>query len=255
MHKSRVTCVVANHNYGRYLKGALDSCLNQTYPCSIIYIDDGSTDESWDVACETLLGEKKERGHYLLSEFPFKMLLALPQPTGPSIARNLGIEHTIEHTDAFAILDADDYMYPEKVEKCIHMMMSAPQVGIVYGDYHIFNTETNTLLHEFKESYDYYRIQQECIIHSGSLVSAEAMMHAKKQDGYYYDPEMRTCEDWDLWLRIVDNFNVFHIAEPLTFVRVTPLNSTRSVKQEIWKQNWERIRHKQHAKFKLRQTN
>src|SRR5829696_6193249 len=43
-----ITCDVANnYNYGRFLREAIDSALNQTYPgTEVIVVDDGSTDDS-----------------------------------------------------------------------------------------------------------------------------------------------------------------------------------------------------------------
>ena len=42
-----VSVYIANHNYGKYLKKAIDSVLNQTFKdFELIIIDDGSTDNS-----------------------------------------------------------------------------------------------------------------------------------------------------------------------------------------------------------------
>src|SRR5262249_47052519 len=39
--------VINNYNYGRFLAGAIDSALGQTYPHSeVVVVDDGSTDDS-----------------------------------------------------------------------------------------------------------------------------------------------------------------------------------------------------------------
>ena len=42
--------IINNYNYGRFLRGAIDSALNQTYPhTEVIVVDDGSTDGSPEV--------------------------------------------------------------------------------------------------------------------------------------------------------------------------------------------------------------
>jgi glycosyltransferase involved in cell wall biosynthesis len=51
----KVSVIVPNYNYERYLKGRLDSILGQTYPAyEIIFLDDASTDESIKTAEELL---------------------------------------------------------------------------------------------------------------------------------------------------------------------------------------------------------
>ena len=45
-----VTVLINNHNYGRFLRQAIDSAINQTYQqVEVIVVDDGSTDESREI--------------------------------------------------------------------------------------------------------------------------------------------------------------------------------------------------------------
>ena len=45
--KTKVTIYITNHNYGKYLKKSVNSCLNQSFQnLEILIIDDGSKDNS-----------------------------------------------------------------------------------------------------------------------------------------------------------------------------------------------------------------
>jgi glycosyltransferase involved in cell wall biosynthesis len=51
MENPRITVIINNYNYAQFLKQAVDSVLNQSYPAhEIILVDDGSTDNSIEVA-------------------------------------------------------------------------------------------------------------------------------------------------------------------------------------------------------------
>jgi len=60
--------IINNYNYGRFLKEAIDSGLNQTYHVEVIVVDDGSTDNSQEII--TSYGNriipvlKKNGGHF-----------------------------------------------------------------------------------------------------------------------------------------------------------------------------------------------
>ena len=55
---------------------------------------------------------------------------------------------------------------------------------------------------------------------------------------------MRTCEDYDLWMRISEKYIIAHVAESLTLVRVTGDNSSFVVNKNVWQQNWSRVMEK-----------
>lgn len=254
----RVNVLIANQNYAEYVVGAVNSALNQTYPnLAITLIDSNSSDNSRDVIYKTFfkgkMHEKIFPSQYetkrIMLQGKYKQdipltVIHLPEAKGPSFARNVGIEETINDTFAFAILDADDEMKPNKVERLAKEMLQLPNIiGAVYADYDTLNIQTGILQREYKEPFSRERIVNDCIVHSGSLVSAEALKSIKDNNGYY-DNKLNVAEDWDLWIRLSSRYMIMHVPESLSLVRVTPKNTSNTVQKEIWNRCWTRVRAK-----------
>lgn len=102
-----VSIVIPVYNGANYLKEAIDSALNQTYPnCEIIVVNDGSTDQGKTECIALSYGEKiryfsKENGKV-------------------STALNMGIREM--EGQYFAWLSHDDIFYPDKIEKQVKVM-------------------------------------------------------------------------------------------------------------------------------------
>jgi glycosyltransferase involved in cell wall biosynthesis len=254
MELPKVTFIIAHHNYEEYLDGAIQSALNQTYPnIHVCVIDDCSDSEDGSVLGYTPLRAIIEKytkdmtsidteQNLQITNCPnFTFIQILDRPRGPSYARNRGIEYMWDRTDIFAILDADDENYPTKIEKCVKVIMGAPQeIGVVYADHFTLNTTTGIGRIEYREPFDVHRLYRECIVHSGSLITKYALENVEEPTGFY-DELMRTCEDYDLWMRISEKFMIAHVAEPLSLVRVQPKNSTDTVSKQIWNMNYQRV--------------
>lgn len=234
MESPRVTFIIAHHNYENYLEGCIDSALNQTYKnIHVCVIDDCSNDQKTVRSIiEKKLGKFKnieqtsenvktyncDKGTYIeLTNGPYKQ----------AYARNRGIEACWE-SDYFAILDADDENCPEKIEKCLEVLESDPnRIGAVYTDTKIFNIDTDRLVLECREPFDNMRLLQRCIVHSGCVISKNALLNTL-ENGVVFDESMPPVEDYDLWVRISEKFLIIHIPEPLVFVRVHSGNSTNT---------------------------
>jgi len=250
----RVTILIACYNDEDYIDNAIESALNQDYegPMTICVIDDGSSDRSLEIA-KTYLSKplfdtyydndvwfQQNRGRFGNTKY-----VVITKPNGgPSDARNLGIGYTWSDTDIYAVLDADDQMYEDKISVCEKVMSSdMDSIGVVYADYDTFHTETNKTIREFKEPYSRRRLVEECVVHSGSLINRNALDSTCEETGFY-DVTMRTCEDYDLWMRISEKFILVHVPKSLTLVRVTGDNSSFVVNQEVWQKNWARVMEK-----------
>lgn len=248
----KVTYLICHYNYNQYLSDAIKSAKNQTYKSRICFIDDFSTDQK-DIIKQLSsllnINDYDVKDNYLIGRNTNGDIAILIQDKthGPSYARNLGIDTTLELTDIYAVLDADDTNHHTKIEKCIKPFIEdIEHIGVVYADYITVN-EQNIETQVFKEPFDMMRLYQECIVHSGALINKSALLTVKDEYGYY-DVKMRTCEDYDLWVRISERFMIIHIPEFLSRVRVHSQNSSATVNTDIWQRNWQRIAEKKQSR-------
>jgi glycosyltransferase involved in cell wall biosynthesis len=100
-----VSILINNYNYGHYLRAAINSALEQTYPnVEIIVVDDGSTDNSREI----------------ISEFGNKIIPVLKENGGQASAFNAGF--AASKGDIICFLDSDDLFLPNKVEVVVKAM-------------------------------------------------------------------------------------------------------------------------------------
>ena len=97
-----VSVLITNYNYGRFIRQALDSASNQTYPrLEIVVCDDGSTDDSCDIVEAAAARDDRIR-------------LIRQANAGQAAAFNAA--YAASHGDVLCFLDADDLYLPHKVQ-------------------------------------------------------------------------------------------------------------------------------------------
>lgn len=219
-----ITVIIAHKDYNDYLKSAIDSCISQTTRVNYVVIDDGSKNPpkppDWPIT---------KREPYTVYELDNNKFIYLKESVGPSLARNIGIGESWAYSDYFQILDADDYMLPEKCERLVKEFDE--NTGVVYADYYIESNGIRKM--EFKTPYTTDKLINSCIVHSGSMISKVAISKVLENQ-YIYDPQLRCAEDYDLWIRISEKAMIKHVPEFLTVVREHSLNSTNTVPTETW---------------------
>lgn len=90
-----LSIIIPVYNKSKLINRCLDSIFNQTtgYSYEVVLVDDGSTDDSVELI------KARTEGNIILYE---------QQNTGPSVARNKGVE--LSHGKYCAYLDADDLL-------------------------------------------------------------------------------------------------------------------------------------------------
>ena len=101
--KPKVSVILPVYNVGKYLRRSLDSLINQTLKdIEIICIDDGSTDESYDILEEYL---KKDS----------RINVVHKENKGTGAARNDGLR--LAQGECIGFVDPDDWVKPEMFER------------------------------------------------------------------------------------------------------------------------------------------
>ena len=97
-----VSIIINNYNYGRFLRDAIDSALNQNYPnTEVIVVDDGSTDDSIEI----------------IANYREKIISILKKNGGQASAINAGFKAS--QGEIVIFLDADDYLFNNTVERIV----------------------------------------------------------------------------------------------------------------------------------------
>jgi len=112
MDNPKVSIVINNYNYGQFIAEAIDSALNQSYQnVEVVVADDGSTDQSIE----------------LIRGYGDRILPVLKENGGQASSLNAGF--LASHGDIIIFLDADDYLYPQTVERVVaHWQEDAAQL-------------------------------------------------------------------------------------------------------------------------------
>ncbi|NJN86750.1 MAG: glycosyltransferase [Leptolyngbyaceae cyanobacterium SL_7_1] len=97
-----VTIIVNNYNYASFIRDAIDTSLEQSYPrLEVIVVDDGSTDDSVEI----------------IHSYGDRIIPVLKPNGGQASAMNAGFQ--VSRGDLVIFLDADDYLFPQAVENIV----------------------------------------------------------------------------------------------------------------------------------------
>jgi len=208
LSSTKISCIVASYNYGRFLPDALDSVLRQTVrPDEMIIIDDGSNDETLEIAQD------------YAAMYP-KLIKIVSNETNQGIVKTFNKAVRISTGDFILILGADNRLLSNYIEECARILRKKPDVGIAYTDFYLFGDRARVLFASWNPEFrgrelsqDYFEIKFPVFsesslqllksgrnfIHGSSMFRREAFDEA----GGYVEREGKP-EDYDLFLRIID---------------------------------------------------
>ena len=207
---ARVSVIIPAYNRARLLPEAVNSVLAQTYQdFELIVIDDGSTDDTPEVA----------------RAFPPSVKYFRQANAGLSAVRNRGVELT--KGDYIVFLDSDDALLDHALEKGVAFLDQHPEVAFCHGQVYTIDENSRplrlrrprgpkrTCVRDGREEIAHLLLFRNIIGPSATFVRRSCLEKAGP-----FNTALSSFEDWDMWVRLAKRYAVGHLAEPVALYRV-----------------------------------
>lgn len=184
-----VSVIIPAYNTSQYIAATVKSVLAQTYTSyEIIVVNDGSPDTP---ALERALAPYRDRLIYIVQE-----------NGGISATRNAGLR--LARGRYVALLDSDDTWEPDYLAVQVAALDADPTLAVVYpnasivGDHpHAGRTYMDVCPSSGPVTFEAV-LTQRCQVFISAIIRRTAI---ERVGGF--DPELRSVEDFDLWLRLL----------------------------------------------------
>lgn len=177
-----ITIIIASYNQQEYLCDAIESALNQTMPCNIIVVDDGSTDHSLEIA------KKYEEENCNL-----KVINQVNK--GLASARNTGIMNSSDEP-YILFLDADDILKENCLEK-MQEKIDETNADIIAPSFKNFGINSQEIILSNSPTLEDFKTANR--IGYFSAIKKEVLLEVGG-----YSPRMKWgWEDWHLWIDLL----------------------------------------------------
>ena len=201
--ENNLTVFMPVYNGEKYIKNAIQSILEQSYKdFQFLIINDGSTDESVNII-KSFNDSRINLVHNSKNE-------------GLVYTRNKGFE--LVNTKFIAFNDCDDISYLTRIEEEFNFLNNNPDYGICGSSVKVFG--------DFEEGFWGYPEHHEDIktlsLFKCQISNSTAMINANLFKNYdlKYMEGFFLAEDYELWVRALENIKAYNIQKPLVGICV-----------------------------------
>lgn len=216
----KLAVLMPTYNCCKYLQESIDSVLNQTYSDFDFYIyDDCSTDDTQE----------------LIKTYTDNRVFYLKNSKNLGIAKtlNLGLEKLLPNYEYIARMDADDWAFPERFQKQIEFLEQNKSITLcgTQGFWLTNISETPMSGWQYPTDNNYlklYLLFGASFGHSSVILRSDSFI----LKGLRYNEDVKTCEDWDLWIRVSKSSKVYNLPDFLMKYRIVTTSNHRSAENK-----------------------
>jgi len=217
-----VSIIIPAYNGAKTISETLHSLQQQTFQdFEIIIINDGSTDNTLEII-ESVQDPRIKIFSYSNGGLP--------------TARNRGIAQA--QGDFLTFIDADDLWTPDKMELQLTALKGNPNAGVAYSwtCFMDVNEQGQPIAYLPSPQYAYSgNVYPQLLIGDFILSGSNVMIRRSAVEAAgKFEPTLKSCEDWDYWLRLAACYPFEVIPKYQILYRRTP--KSMSSKVEVMKE-------------------
>ena len=189
----RLAIVIPVFKHSVLVAEAITCALEQDteFPYVIIIINDGCKFQETDRV-----------GRDFALAYPDKVVYLYRPNGGLSAARNTGIDFALatwDSVEAIYLLDADNRISPQTINRFFQVLLSEPEIGWVYPTIDMFGNEEEGDF-DYRGEYSILRHLRFNTCEAGSMIRREVFAR-----GCRYDESMKLgFEDWEFWWQAIE---------------------------------------------------
>lgn len=209
MKDKLVTVGVALYNHEKYIVECLASIVKQTYQnIELIVIDDGSKDDSFQVAKDYLESQEFNK-NFIIKTRPNK-----------GMCNTLNEIAHLSNGEYISFVGSDDFWYLDKIEQQVEYLNNHPEVVLVHSNStHVDRNSENVKTTDFSNLVNSGNVYKALIYGTGGINTPSHLYRTSiYQEIGYYDSSF-SFEDTDFWLRLSKNHKIGFINKELAYCR------------------------------------
>ncbi len=204
-----ISVYIVNKNYDKYLKQAIKSVLVQSFKSrELIIVDDGSSDSS-----------KK-----IIEKYKKKNLCSvIYNKSTKGLIKSSNIAIKVARGEYVVRLDADDYFDPNALSVLYDSIIKERNTALVYSDYYLIDSKNNILSLERQILRKNKRLSHLPVLAACCLIKKNALFSVN-----LYDEKFSRQDGYDIWYKLLNNFQFKHVSLPLFYYRRHEKNLTKN---------------------------
>lgn len=211
-----VSIVMPTRNHARFIRAAIDSVLQQSYPhVELIVMDGASTDNTVEI----------------LQGYGDRIRWISEPDRGQTDAINKGM--ALVKGEVLAYLNSDDILLPDALQKAVAFFKVYPECDMVYGNADYIDIDGKVTGAYATAEYSFERLMQDCCVCQPAAFWRRRIAERVGP----FNAELQTAMDYEYWLRIANSGGIiYHTSEKLAQSRLHQDAKTLAMRGTIYQE-------------------